>query len=219
MAPRARLGAVRAGVPRERRRRRPACQADAEELKEIGVASVGHRRRLLEAIASLRADTAPSSAPLAERTGPDDRGRTAAAHGDVRRPRRLDGAFAPGSIPRRCEACSRPTRTRSWARSPRFEGHVAKFMGDGVLAYFGWPGRARGRGRARRPGRARRRGGRGRLRAPDGEPLAARAGIATGLVVVGDLVGSGEAREERGDRRDAEPRRPAAGARGCPAAW
>ena len=79
----------------------------------------------------------------------------------------------------------------------RFEGHVAKFMGDGVLAYFGWPQRARGRCRA---GGARGAGAIaaavGRLTAPDGEALAARVGIATGLVVVGDLVGEGAAQEE-----------------------
>ena len=56
---------------------------------------------------------------------------------------------------------------------------------------------ARGRRRARGAGRARaRRGGRRGWQTPTGEPLAARVGIATGLVVVGDLIGEGAAQEE-----------------------
>ena len=78
----------------------------------------------------------------------------------------------------------------------RFDGHVAKLMGDGVLAYFGWP-RAHedDAERAVRAGLAIAEAV-GRLATPAGEPLAARVGIATGLVVVGDLVGEGAAREE-----------------------
>src|SRR3712207_6207202 len=77
----------------------------------------------------------------------------------------------------------------------RFEGHIAKLMGDGVLAYFGWP-RAH-ENEAERAVHA----GLGvteavaRLAAPEGAPLAARVGIATGLVVVGELTGAGEAQE------------------------
>ena len=78
----------------------------------------------------------------------------------------------------------------------RFEGYVAKLLGDGVLAYFGWP-RAHedDAERAVRAGLAVAEvvGG---LATPAGEPLAARVGIATGLVVVGDLIGEGAAREE-----------------------
>jgi hypothetical protein len=78
----------------------------------------------------------------------------------------------------------------------RFGGHVAKLMGDGVLAYFGRP-RAQ-EDEAERAVRA----GLGlveavpRLATPAGGQLAARVGIATGLVVIGDLVGEGAAREE-----------------------
>src|SRR5690606_10666909 len=78
----------------------------------------------------------------------------------------------------------------------RFEGHVAKFMGDGVLAYFGFP-RAH-EDDAERAVCA----GLQAVRAVDalapcaGAPLAARVGIATGLVVVGDLVGEGVAQEQ-----------------------
>ena len=82
------------------------------------------------------------------------------------------------------------------AEVTRFEGHVAKFMGDGVLAYFGWPAaheddaeRAVRAGLAVAVAVA-------RLATPAGEPLAARVGIATGLVVVGDLIGEGAAQEE-----------------------
>jgi class 3 adenylate cyclase len=77
----------------------------------------------------------------------------------------------------------------------RFEGHIAKFLGDGVLAYFGWP-----RAHEDEAERAARAGlsltaAVAALAAPGGGALAARVGIATGLVVVGHLVGEEEARE------------------------
>ena len=78
----------------------------------------------------------------------------------------------------------------------RFEGHVAKFMGDGVLAYFGWPQAHEDEAeRAVRAGLARR--SRPSAGSPDRRDAAARrVGIATGLVVVGDLIGEGAAQEE-----------------------
>ncbi|MCK1606571.1 AAA family ATPase [Bradyrhizobium sp. 166] len=77
----------------------------------------------------------------------------------------------------------------------RFEGHIAKLLGDGVLAYFGWP-----RAHEDEAERAVRAGLRvtkavASLTEPGGVALAARVGIATGLVVVGELIGEGEARE------------------------
>ena len=75
----------------------------------------------------------------------------------------------------------------------RFDGFVAKFLGDGVLVYFGYP-----EAHEDDPERAVRAGlelvaaVKG-LQAP--EPLEARVGIATGLVVVGDLIGSGASQE------------------------
>ena len=84
----------------------------------------------------------------------------------------------------------------------RWGGHVAKYMGDGVLAYFGWPQahedeaeravRAGGIGRGGDPRRA----GWPSCRRGRAQPLAARVGIATGLVMVGELVGEGAAREQ-----------------------
>jgi class 3 adenylate cyclase len=74
-------------------------------------------------------------------------------------------------------------------------GYVAKLMGDGVLAYFGWPRaheddaeRAVAAALAITDAVA-------RLASPIGEKLACRVGIATGLVVVGDLIGAGAAQE------------------------
>jgi class 3 adenylate cyclase len=77
----------------------------------------------------------------------------------------------------------------------RFGGFVAKFMGDGVLAYFGFP---------RAFEDAAERAVRaaiavvaeiGDIERPDGARLQARVGIATGLVVVGEIVGTGTAQE------------------------
>jgi class 3 adenylate cyclase/predicted ATPase len=77
----------------------------------------------------------------------------------------------------------------------RFDGFVAKFMGDGLLAYFGWP-RAHedDSERAINAGldivsvlRV--------MAAPEGASLAVRVGIATGRVVVGDIIGEGASQE------------------------
>ena len=73
----------------------------------------------------------------------------------------------------------------------RFEGSVAQFLGDGVLAYFGWP-----RAHEDDAERAARAGlavtvATSRLKAPLGQTLQTRIGIATGVVVVGDLIAEG----------------------------
>ena len=78
----------------------------------------------------------------------------------------------------------------------RWDGHVAKYLGDGVLAYFGWPqAHEDAAERAVRAGLALTEAA-GRLATPAGEPLAARVGIATGMVVVGELIGEGAAQEQ-----------------------
>jgi class 3 adenylate cyclase/tetratricopeptide (TPR) repeat protein len=75
-------------------------------------------------------------------------------------------------------------------------GTVAKFLGDGVLAYFGWP-RAREDAAECAIYCALRIRDRIKLISnPAGEPLQCRTGIATGLVVVGGTTGSGNARED-----------------------
>jgi class 3 adenylate cyclase/predicted ATPase len=78
---------------------------------------------------------------------------------------------------------------------PAYDGFLARFIGDGVLVYFGYP-----RAHEDDAERAVRAGfdmvaAVGRLRTPNNEPLAARVGIATGTVVVGDVIGTGVARE------------------------
>ena len=75
----------------------------------------------------------------------------------------------------------------------RFDGFIAKYMGDGILVFFGYP-----EAHEDDPERAVRAGLElvaevGRLKTH--ASLQARVGIATGLVVVGDLIGSGEAKE------------------------
>src|SRR5262249_53784819 len=78
----------------------------------------------------------------------------------------------------------------------RYDGLVAKYMGDGVLAYFGYP-----RAHEDDTERAVRAGLEIKaavesLETRGKEPLAVRSGVATGLVVVGDLVGEGSAHEQ-----------------------
>jgi class 3 adenylate cyclase/predicted ATPase len=158
----------------------------SEDLREIGIAAIGHRRKLLDAIAALGAST-PTAA-----------GRVA-----------IPNVSAPAEAERRqltvmfCDLVgSTPLSARLDPEDLRgiigayhrcvtdmvdgFGGFVARYMGDGVLVYFGYPqAHEDDAERATRCGLA--------LvdRVPQlgqGEELHARVGIATGLVVVGGEV-------------------------------
>jgi class 3 adenylate cyclase len=193
----------------------------ADDLKDIGVTAVGHRRKLLAAIATLRAPWAPLD-PIPP-SAPSDGGLlpipgTPSPGGRPGAPAHAAEGRVTAEVERRqltimfCDLVgSTPLSTRLDPEDLRevigayhravaevigtFEGFVAKYMGDGVLAYFGYPGAHEDDAeRAVRAGLA-------LVEAVPRLELAAevglqvRIGIATGLVVVGDLTGSGEAQE------------------------
>lgn len=159
----------------------------AQDLRDIGITSVGHVRRILDAIAQLREEAAPVRDRLAD-TGQrrhltvmfsDIVGSSALAE-------RLDPEDARDVIRRYQDTCTRVAR--------RHGGTVARFVGDGVLYYFGYPQAQEDHAaRAVRCGLELVRAIAG-LAQPHGEPIQVRIGIASGLVVVGDIVGE-ESRE------------------------
>jgi class 3 adenylate cyclase/predicted ATPase len=183
-----------------------------QDLKELGISSLGHRRRILRAIAQLNSDGPsashtpalnpaqpgsiqdPASSILAVQLQPvfaerrqltvmfcDLVGSTAmSARLDPEDMREVIGAYQ--------QVCTDVVEA--------YDGFIAKFMGDGVLAYFGYP-RAHEHD-AERAIRA-------ALAIVEALPkldtcavvkLQVRVGIATGLVVVGDLIGAGAAQEQ-----------------------
>ena len=158
----------------------------ADDLISIGVTSVGHRRKLLAAIGSLRA------VPRAVPTPADaERRQLTVMFCDLVGSTALSARLDPEDL-RDVIA----TYHRAVAQVVGgYEGFVAKYMGDGILAYFGYP-RAH-EDDAERAVRA----GLGvidavaRLDVGYGK-LQSRVGIATGLVVVGELIGEGMAQEQ-----------------------
>ena len=166
----------------------------AEDLKDLGVVLGGHRRKLLAAIAALGA-----AVPAATVTP---------ASGDARAPaeaerRQLTVMFCDlvGSTalsarldPEDLREVIGSVQRRVAQTVARFDGFVAKYMGDGVLVYFGYP-----HAHEDDPEQAVRAGlalidAVGELQVP--QRLQVRIGIATGLVVVGDLIGAGSAQEQ-----------------------
>ena len=172
----------------------------ADDLKEIGVFAVGHRRKLLEAIAAL---DQTASAPQAEPCSPDGVTRRADAAPAERRHLTIMFVDLVGSTelstrldPEDTSAIMRAYQNVVVGEITRFEGHIAKYLGDGVLAYFGYPRAHEDEAeRAVRAALALTHAV-GKLTTLANEPLAARVGIATGLVVVGELIGEGSAEEQ-----------------------
>ena len=167
-----------------------------DDLRELGL-PLGPRRKVLAAIAALETDpkSPASSAPATVPAPPvrdAERRQLTVMFIDLVGSTELSQQFDPEEM----RDVFRAYQSAVSAEIDRYEGYVAKLMGDGVLAYFGWP-RAH-EDDAERAVRASlaAAAATASLTTPAGEPLAARIGIATGLVVVGDLVGEGSAQEE-----------------------
>jgi class 3 adenylate cyclase/predicted ATPase len=168
----------------------------AEDLKDLGIGIVGHRRMLLHAIAALHIDadakTVSSAAAAAVNTSRQDtaeRRQVTVMFSDLVGSTALAASMDPEdlreviSVYQKCVA----------ETVRRHGGFLAKYLGDGALVYFGYP--AAHEDDAERAVRA------GlelvaavtALKSP--AALQIRVGLATGLVVVGDLIGSGESLE------------------------
>ncbi|GAB5468207.1 MAG: AAA family ATPase [Rhodospirillales bacterium] len=169
-----------------------------QDLKDIGL-PLGPRRRILKA---LRSEAEQHPATVAVDHGADQ---TVEHHATAER-RQLTVMFCDLAGSTALSARLDPEDYREAIRAYQdvcagviasYGGYVAKFMGDGVLAYFGWP-----RGHENDAERALS-AGLGLVDAvsriePVGaetEHLKVRIGIATGPVVVGDIVGEGAAQE------------------------
>jgi class 3 adenylate cyclase/tetratricopeptide (TPR) repeat protein len=171
-----------------------------EDLMAIGINSVGHRRKLIEAIACLGtprttsfvAESHETLNQTVRRTYDAERRHLTVMFVDLVGSTALSERLDPEDMRM---VITRYQNTVAGVAT-RFEGHVAKYMGDGILCYFGWPNAHEDDAeRAVRAGLAIT-AAVTELRAPGEEPLSARVGIATGLVVVGDLIGAGAAQEQ-----------------------
>jgi class 3 adenylate cyclase/tetratricopeptide (TPR) repeat protein len=171
-------------------------QLNTEDLKELGL-SVGHRRRFLDAAAKLD-KTASEDAGISSMSAP---------HGGAER-RQLTVMFCDlvGSTelsqrldPEDLREVNRAYQDACKAAIERYDGYVARYMGDGALAYFGFP-----QAHEDDAERAVHAGldlvqAMNRLNADISKEqsveLQVRIGIATGPVVVGDLIGEGASQE------------------------
>jgi class 3 adenylate cyclase/predicted ATPase len=167
-----------------------------EDLKDLGVTLVGHRRRLLDAIAALGAATPAATVTPGSGDAPApaeaERRQLTVMFCDLVGSTALSARLDPEDL----RAVIGAYHRRVAKVIGRGGGFVARYMGDGVLAYFGYP-RA-GEHDAERAVRAALKLVEkvAELNTVAAAPLQVRVGVATGLVVVGELIGRGMSQEQ-----------------------
>ena len=157
-----------------------------QHLEELGV-SLGHRLKMLRAIRKLAGETPDAPKPQ----DAADRRQLTVMFCDLVDSTTLTVQLDPEDMGDLLRAFQRAVATSV----TRFDGHVAKWTGDGASVFFGYP-----RAHEDDAERATRASialieAVGELRREHGVALEVRIGISTGLVVVGELIGEGEARE------------------------
>jgi len=164
-----------------------------QDLKDLGVL-LGHRRKMLRAIAELKGDVFPIHQTGAKPAPPDgaERRQLTVMFCDLAGSSALSARLDPEDLRAvigAYHACIAEVIARN-------EGVIARYMGDGVLAYFGFPqAHEDDAEQATRAGLALV-DAVANLKTDIGTELQARVGIATGMVVVGDLTGEGAAKEQ-----------------------
>jgi class 3 adenylate cyclase/tetratricopeptide (TPR) repeat protein len=159
------------------------------DLKDLGIVSVGHRRRLIEAIRALGKATGRlvddhAAMPVAERR------RLSAVFCDLVGSTELSSQLDPEDL----NEIIRTYQTYVQDIMAQHGGFTARYVGDGMLVYFGWP-------------EARETDAEQAVRASllvassltqiskKNYPLRVRIGIATGIAIIGELIGRGESRQ------------------------
>src|SRR5262249_15737721 len=168
-------------------------QVDDQLLKDIGISSAGHRLRIRNAITKLGAhvqsETADGSLVSAGAASAERR-QVTVMFSDLVGSTPLSAGMDPEDLREVISAYQKCVAETV----QRFGGFVAKYMGDGVLVYFGYP--QAHEDDAERAVRAGLELGTAVGNLKTHAPLQTRIGIATGLVVVGDLIGSGASQEQ-----------------------
>lgn len=169
---------------------------DHDILKDIGVRAAGDRVRILKATASLKAENEPTRPTCLAATTDQSIARGEAEH------RQLTVMFCDlvGSTelshthdPEELRELIRAYQDAAKVAIEKYDGYVARYMGDGVLAYFGYPQAHEDDAEQAVRGGLELITSLSRLNTLT--ELSARIGIATGPVVVGDLIGNGASQE------------------------
>ena len=161
------------------------------DLERLGVASLGHRKRMLKAIDRLR--TKRRAAPDPAASGPSPamprRGEEAERrHMSVMFCDLVDSvALAVSLDPEDLRNVMQPYQDAVTKAVIRYGGHVSQYLGDGVLAFFGWPQAYEDQAERAIQAGLDALAAVGRMSQSDGSPLRARVAIASGQVVVGEI--------------------------------
>src|ERR1700735_4110959 len=168
----------------------------ADDLKELGITSLGHRLRLLEAITALRLKDTQADCPVRLPTSQTGNPGLSEITGERRQLTVMfcdlvgSTALSEKLDPEELRSLLHAYRTLCGDVIARYDGFVARYVGAGILTYFGWP--TAHEEDAERAVRAALEIVHTVKRASSTENLSVRIGIATGPVVVGETAGAGE---------------------------